>query len=219
MWHVYGNARDPARPFDRIRQQGAVLSIHSVRSTSHVNTLSADGVTSLVHRRLHLGAERLRKLPASTNDAPDALTSARLTSCPSCIEANGSHLPHPGSHYVPSHPGRLVHGDIAGPFVLTTHGGLQYVLVLVDDHSRFKAVYFMRKKSEAPAKIRAFVSSLNACLNVGKAERIRVVGSVHTDNAGDFYLVPSQNFSTRRRSITPLAPHITTSSTAWRNAL
>ena len=40
MWHVYGNARDPARPFDRIRQQGAVLSIDSVRSTLATSTPS-----------------------------------------------------------------------------------------------------------------------------------------------------------------------------------
>ena len=60
------------------------------------------------------------------------------------------------------------------------------MLVLVDDHSRYLAVRLLRKKSEALAEIRSFVAELNAGLNKGSAEHHRAVGTLHTDNAGEF---------------------------------
>jgi len=60
------------------------------------------------------------------------------------------------------------------------------LLVLVDDHSRFKSVYFLKRKSEAPACIRKFVASFTALLNRKQAQPTAVVGALHTDNAGEF---------------------------------
>ena len=58
-------------------------------------------------------------------------------------------VPHSGKAYAPSHVGRLIHGDLAGPFKRSQHG-FTYFLVLVYDHSRFKQVYFLKHKDEAP---------------------------------------------------------------------
>ena len=60
------------------------------------------------------------------------------------------------------------------------------LLVLVDDHTRFKQVYFLKKKSEALARVRTFVAQFNAYASLGKPEPVRVVGALHTDNAGEF---------------------------------
>ena len=59
-------------------------------------------------------------------------------------------------------------------------------MVLVDDHSRFKQVYFLKHKSEALEKVKSFVAKLNAICSVGKAEPVRIVGQLHLDNAGEF---------------------------------
>ena len=80
---------------------------------------------------------------------------------------------------------RLVHADLAGPFKRSV-GGYQYFLVLIDDHSRWKSVFFLRRKSEAIKCVRQFVSRFNGLLNKGKKERTQVVGTLHTDNAGEF---------------------------------
>ena len=64
--------------------------------------------------------------------------------------------------------------------------GFFYFLVLVDDHSRFKQVYFLRRKSEALKRVRSFVAKLNAIQSVGKPEPVRVVGQLQLDNAGEF---------------------------------
>eukprot|EP00965_Chrysotila_dentata_P139462 4611107-Pleurochrysis_carterae.AAC.1 len=50
-------------------------------------------------------------------------------------------------------------------FSVQTKGGHQYALILVDDHTRYKAVYMLRAKSEAPAAVRAFIASFTALLN------------------------------------------------------
>jgi hypothetical protein len=58
-------------------------------------------------------------------------------------------------------------------------------MLLVDDHTRHKWVYFLKAKSDAPACIRRFVSSFNALASLRSATPVRVVGSLHSDNAGE----------------------------------
>jgi hypothetical protein len=78
------------------------------------------------------------------------------------MEANATRHAHNASPvYVPSYVGRLVHADIVGPFRLSFIGRYQYVLVLTDDHSRFKTVYFMKRKSEAMEKVKTYVDALH----------------------------------------------------------
>ena len=59
-------------------------------------------------------------------------------------------------------------------------------MVLIDDHTRFKQVYFLKNKSEALARVRTFVAKFNSYASLGKPEPVRVVGTLHTDNAGEF---------------------------------
>eukprot|EP00965_Chrysotila_dentata_P182836 6038211-Pleurochrysis_carterae.AAC.1 len=92
--------------------------------------MSPNGATACMHNRLHAGANRLRTLPSITADAPRSLTQGHFQGCPACTEANASKLPHTTVRYKPSYPGRLIHADIAGPFVRTQHTGFQYLLVL-----------------------------------------------------------------------------------------
>ena len=60
------------------------------------------------------------------------------------------------------------------------------MLVLVDDHSRFISVRFLTHKSEALTEIRSYVAELNALVNSTLAEPRQIVGTLHTDNAGEF---------------------------------
>ena len=160
--------------------------IHRAHATSHITALPPAEASAAVHRRLHINHEYLKRLPSITSDAPQSLKKAEPHSCEHCTEANATHLPHKGAKYRPSHVGRLVHGDIVGPFKRSHGRGFQYMLVLVDDHSRFLAVRLLRRKSEALSGVRSFVAELNAKLNRGSPETRRAVGTLHTDNAGEF---------------------------------
>jgi transposase InsO family protein len=46
-------------------------------------------------------------------------------------------------------PGELLHMDIVGPARVRSDGGKWYVLVIVDDFSRYSWVFFMENKDEA----------------------------------------------------------------------
>ena len=67
-----------------------------------------------------------------------------------------------------------MHADIAGPFRRSAHDQHQYFLVLIDDHTRWKEVYFLKRKSEALTKIRSSVAKFKSVANQGKDEPTRV---------------------------------------------
>ncbi|WVZ76444.1 hypothetical protein U9M48_024420 [Paspalum notatum var. saurae] len=58
-----------------------------------------------------------------------------------------SHIP--VSRVMTSYPGELLHMDTVGPARVASVGGKWYVLVVVDDFSRFSWVFFMESKDEA----------------------------------------------------------------------
>eukprot|EP00965_Chrysotila_dentata_P188591 6172836-Pleurochrysis_carterae.AAC.1 len=91
------------------------MAIHASRSRHHLAVMSPRNATICLHRRLHIGATRLRRLPEITSDAPSSLASGRrLDGGSACSEANAPKLAHKSELYSPSHPGRLIHADIAG---------------------------------------------------------------------------------------------------------
>ena len=161
------------------------MFIHSSKSISHISALHPDAAAIHIHRRLHAGVRRIQQLPRITADAPDNLGRARTATSPDSITANCVLHPHKQRRYVESRPGRMFHADIAGPFLKSTVGGFQYLLVLVDDHSRFKFAYPIVNRKDAPTKIRQFIASFNNLAN-RPGSHIQCVGTLHTDGAGEF---------------------------------
>ena len=169
-----------------IEHSSKIDQIHGARTHSHIGAASGDAAVEALQRRLHVGQDLIRRLPDVTSDAPSNLKSGRVHSCASSMEANATRLSHKHDRYTPSYVGRLVHADIVGPFKRSLHGSHQYLLVLVDDHSRFISLQFLTHKSKAPEAIRKFVASLNALVNLNVAEPKQIVGTLQTDNAGEF---------------------------------
>lgn len=82
-------------------------------------------------------------------------------------------------------PGRFIHADIAGPFLASKIGGYQYLLVLIDDHTRFKFAYPLVNRRDAPLCIRQFIASFNRMAN-RPGSHLQCIGILHTDGAGEF---------------------------------
>lgn len=194
---------------DACRSHDYKGDIHAASAHAHIHALPANGVAAILHRRLHVGIDNIRRLARFSEDAPAHVRNASRLSCEGCSEANATRLPHSSTRYQPSHVGRLVHADIVGPFLSSRVGGYKYGLILVDDHSRFKSVKFLRAKSEAPSAVRAFVAELNSGLRTRSATPARVIGALHTDNAGEFL---SRDFAeildTSLISHTTCPPHV-----------
>nr|GEU48317.1 hypothetical protein [Tanacetum cinerariifolium] len=73
----------------------------------------------------------------------------------------------------------LLHMDLCGPMRVVSINGKQYVLVIVDDYSRYTWVHFLRSKDETPEVIKSFLKKIYVRLQAP-------VIIVHTDNGTEF---------------------------------
>ncbi|GKC82422.1 retrovirus-related pol polyprotein from transposon TNT 1-94 [Tanacetum coccineum] len=73
----------------------------------------------------------------------------------------------------------LLHMDLCGPMCVQSVNGKKYILVIVDDYSRFTWVKFMASKDEAPNFIIKFLKMIHVRLNA-------TVHNIRTDNGTEF---------------------------------
>ncbi|GKA53086.1 retrovirus-related pol polyprotein from transposon TNT 1-94 [Tanacetum coccineum] len=73
----------------------------------------------------------------------------------------------------------LLHMDLCGPMRVASINGKKYILVIVDDYSRFTWVKFLASKDEAPDFIIKFLKMIQVRLNA-------TVRNIRTDNGTEF---------------------------------
>ncbi|GKC52649.1 retrovirus-related pol polyprotein from transposon TNT 1-94 [Tanacetum coccineum] len=85
--------------------------------------------------------------------------------CPSCEQGKSKRASHPPKP-VPNSKQRLhlLHMDLCGPMRIASINGKRYVLVIVDDYSRYTWVHFLRSKDEAPEVIKTFLKRITVLL-------------------------------------------------------
>ncbi|GJZ22603.1 retrovirus-related pol polyprotein from transposon TNT 1-94 [Tanacetum coccineum] len=69
--------------------------------------------------------------------------------------------------------------DLCGPMRVASINGKKYILVIVDDYSRFRWVKFLASKDEAPDFINKFLKMIQVRLNVP-------IRNIRTDNGTEF---------------------------------
>ncbi|GJT07803.1 retrovirus-related pol polyprotein from transposon TNT 1-94 [Tanacetum coccineum] len=72
-----------------------------------------------------------------------------------------------------------LHMDLCGPMQVQTINGKKYILVIVDDYSRFTWVKFLRSKDETPEVVIKFLKQIQIGLN-------KTVRYIRTDNGTEF---------------------------------
>nr|GEY67950.1 retrovirus-related Pol polyprotein from transposon TNT 1-94 [Tanacetum cinerariifolium] len=72
-----------------------------------------------------------------------------------------------------------LHMDLCGPMRVQSINGKKYILVIVDDYSRFSWVEFLRSKDETPDFVTKFLTQIQAGLN-------KTVRYIRTDNGTKF---------------------------------
>ncbi|MBW0534329.1 hypothetical protein O181_074044 [Austropuccinia psidii MF-1] len=98
--------------------------------------------------------------------------------CQVCLHAKLKRLPHLRRLPVTHSPFIKLHMDtleVSPP----SHQGIHYVLVIVDDFSRFNRIYLMTAKNQAEGFVFSFLNELKNKLNV-------TPGYIHTDRGGEF---------------------------------
>ena len=100
--------------------------------------------------------------------------------CLGCQYGKSHRLPFPSSKSRASTILELIHSDLLGPTRTTSYTGLHYVMVFVDDFSRFSWVYFLEHKNEAFSKFILFKHA------VEKEFELKIK-CMRTDNGGEFF--------------------------------
>ncbi|GJX07794.1 putative ribonuclease H-like domain-containing protein [Tanacetum coccineum] len=100
--------------------------------------------------------------------------------CFACAMGKSKKKPHkPKSEYTNQEKLYLLHMDLCGPMRVASVNGKKYILVIIDDYSRFTWVKCLRSKDEAPDFIIKFLKMIQVRLKV-PVRRIR------TDNGTEF---------------------------------
>ncbi|GJU36800.1 retrovirus-related pol polyprotein from transposon TNT 1-94 [Tanacetum coccineum] len=96
--------------------------------------------------------------------------------CSACERGKSKKASHPPKLVSSDHSKlELLHMDLCGPMRVASINGKKYILVIVDDYSRYTWVYFLHSKDETPEIIKKFIAQ--AQLNY-KAK----VCKIRTDN-------------------------------------
>ena len=74
--------------------------------------------------------------------------------------------------------GAIIHADVCGPMHETSIGGSRYFLLLKDDYSHFRVVYFLKQKSEVAGNVKNFVRQMQNM----QGHNVRIFRS---DNGGE----------------------------------
>ncbi|GJT48923.1 retrovirus-related pol polyprotein from transposon TNT 1-94 [Tanacetum coccineum] len=100
--------------------------------------------------------------------------------CSACAMGKSKKKPHkPKSEDTNQEKLYLLHMDLCGPMRVASINGKKYILVIVDDYSRFTWVKFLRSKDEAPDFIIKFLKMIQVRLKV-------TVRRIRTDNGTEF---------------------------------
>ncbi|GJS22822.1 retrovirus-related pol polyprotein from transposon TNT 1-94 [Tanacetum coccineum] len=160
------------------------ISLDDMLKSSPIYLLSKASKTKswLWHRRLsHLNFGTLNKL------AKDGLARGipRLKFqkdhlCSACALGKSKKTSHqPKAEDTNQEKLYLLHMDLCGPMRVASINGKRYILVIVDDYSRFTWVRFLKTKDEAPAAIIKCIKNIQVRLKA-------TVRNVRTDNGTEF---------------------------------
>ncbi|GJU75786.1 retrovirus-related pol polyprotein from transposon TNT 1-94 [Tanacetum coccineum] len=160
------------------------ISLNDMMSASPVCLLTKASSTKswLWHRRLnHLNFGTLNEL--ARNDLVRGLPMLKYNKdhlCPSCQLGKSKKASHPlKTENTNTEVLHTLHMDLCGPMRTESINGKKYVLVIVDDYTRFGWVRFLRTKDETPQVIEKFIVKTQRALNA-------TVRFVRTDNGTEF---------------------------------
>ncbi|GJR42004.1 integrase, catalytic region, zinc finger, CCHC-type containing protein [Tanacetum coccineum] len=163
------------------------ISISDMADSSLVCLMSKATSTKswLWHRRLsHLNFGTINDL--TKYDLVDGLPKFKYSKdylCSACERRKSKKSSHPPK-LVPSTHSKLelLHMDLCEPMRVQTINGKKYILVIVDDYSRFTWVYFLHIKDETPEIIKKFISQVQLNYNA-KIHKIHIDNDTELKNA------------------------------------
>ena len=129
------------------------------------------------HRKLaHIHYGQVRKM---LKESKTVFDDDHNPFCADCLIGKQHRLPFPVSDSRATKLCELIHADVCGPFEVPSLGGAKYFLLLKDDYSGYRKVYFLKNKSEVKEKIENFLPLVE---NVTGNKIV----TIRTDNGTEF---------------------------------
>ncbi|KAJ9553183.1 hypothetical protein OSB04_017228 [Centaurea solstitialis] len=164
-------------------------------------TKATKGESWLCHRRFsHQNFSDISKLAnGGLVKGLPKLTFDRDSLCPACQMGKMKRSSHKSkTESSCQSPLEMIHMDLCGPMRIQSISGKKYILVMVDEYSRYTWLEFLRMKSEAPELIIKFIKRIQVLLQL-PVRKIRSDNGTEFKNATlDAYLTSvgiSHNFS------------------------
>lgn len=146
----------------------------NVATLFHCNKI--DGILDWHNRMAHINFDQIRNILKNNNVE---FIDDEKPFCPSCLIGKQHKLSFDTSKSKTGRIGELVHADLCGPFEIESLGGAKYFLLLKDDFSKYRVLYFINQKSETTKKIHNY-------LNKFKNMTDREIVTLRTDNGLEF---------------------------------
>nr|GEV97508.1 integrase, catalytic region, zinc finger, CCHC-type, peptidase aspartic, catalytic [Tanacetum cinerariifolium] len=160
------------------------INLYDMASASPICLMACATPTKswLWHQRLnHFNFDTINDL--AKNDLVFGLPKFKYAKehlCPSCEQGKGKRASHPPKPVLNSKQRlHLLHMDLCGPMQVASINGKRYVLVIVDDYSRYTSVHFLITKDEMPEVIKNSLKKIYVRLQAH-------VIIVRTDNGTEF---------------------------------
>lgn len=103
----------------------------------------------LAHQNFRHVRQILKRLEISVKEAEDPF-------CEACTVGKMHRLPFPESTSRAESIGEVIHADLCGPMPAKSLGGSKYFLLLKDDYSHYREVFFLESKAETVGCVKRF---------------------------------------------------------------
>ncbi|KAK9120307.1 hypothetical protein Syun_017924 [Stephania yunnanensis] len=149
---------------------------------AYVKKTSQTESAAVWHARLgHLGYQLLQQISSKklVDGIPSLQNVREDVICQGCQFGKSHRLPFMNSSNRRSTMLELVHTDLMGSTITPSYSGYHYVMVLVDDFSRYTWVKFLKEKSEALSKFVEFKDAV-------EKEFGKKIKCLRSDNGGEY---------------------------------
>ena len=167
-----------------INQNGPLyeLDLHVETAARGLETAYAALDRDLWHRRLgHRNRDDLNKLGEMDIGIPKGLGGPGK--CDTCEVGKHSHASFPGSaEHRAKVPLERVHTDVLGPIEVKSLGGAEYAVMFTDDATRWRMVYFMKRKSDVLDCMKQYVLDISGLM---RGQRVKGF-DLKSDNGGEY---------------------------------
>ena len=100
--------------------------------------------------------------------------------CGPCQLGKHTKAKHPSTQtFATSRPLKLLHLDLMGPTRIESLGGKRYIIVVVDDFTRYTWIILLRSKSDAPKHIKTLCTRL-------QNEKSLKIDQIRSDHGKEF---------------------------------